>query len=58
MKKKKYEVQIYYSTFCSHQVEAINKEEAFLKARRKKLDDGQILSNIEEWNNADTIEEI
>ncbi len=57
MKQKKYTVQTYYSTFCSHEVVAINKEEAILKARKRKIKTNELLSNIDAWNDADIIEE-
>jgi len=50
---KKFEVKIYFSTFCTYQVEAANRAEAILQARRLKIDKAQILSNLENWKEAD-----
>ncbi|MBA4320206.1 MAG: hypothetical protein C0412_17555 [Flavobacterium sp.] len=58
MKKRKFEVKIYYSSFCNHNVEAQNEVEALQKARKLKIDKDEIAANLESWNDADTIEEI
>ncbi len=56
--KKKFEVQIYYSGFCTYEVEADNKEDALKKARKNPLNKKEILSNLDNWKEADTIKEI
>ncbi|MDO4880791.1 MAG: hypothetical protein Q3983_05880 [Capnocytophaga sp.] len=58
MNTKKYIVNIYYSTFCSYEIEADNEEEAYEKAKEQSVNKEEIISNIEEWNEANTIEEI
>ncbi len=50
---KKIEVTIYFSTFCTYQLEAENTTEAILQARRLKIDEAQILSHLENWEEAD-----
>lgn len=55
---KKFEVQIYYSGFCTYEVEADSKETAILKARKFNLKINEILSNIENWKEADIAREI
>jgi len=53
---KKNEVRIYFSTFCTYQVEALDRAQAILQARRLKIDEAQILSNLESWEEADEAE--
>lgn len=49
----RFEVNLYYSSFCTREVEAENEEEAILKARNLDLDTTQILANLESWNDLD-----
>lgn len=56
MKKKKFEVTIFYSSFCNYKVEAENEEEAILKARDLPINQNEVFSNIENWQEADTAE--
>lgn len=56
--KKKFEVKNYYSGFCTFEVEAENQDEAILKARNIEIDKNEILSNLENWKEADTATEI
>jgi len=56
MKSKIFEVIIYYSGFCTYQLEAENEAEAIKKARNRKIDSIELLSNIENWKEADTAE--
>jgi len=58
MDKKKFEIKIFYSSFCSYEVEAENEEDAVFKARKLPINQNEILSNIEDWKEADTIIEI
>jgi hypothetical protein len=58
MKKNKFEVKIFYSSFCSYEVEAKNEEDAVLKARKLPINRNEIISNIENWEEADTTIEI
>ena len=53
---KKYDVQIYYSGFSTHSIEAENEEEAILKARKQKIKFDEICSNLESWKEADDAE--
>lgn len=54
----KFEVQIFYSGFCTYIVEAENKTEAIEKARLLEINKNELLSNLENWKEADTTEEI
>jgi hypothetical protein len=54
MKLKKFEVKIYYSGSC--QIEAKNEAEAITKARNRQIDGIELLSNLENWKEADTAE--
>jgi hypothetical protein len=56
MKLKKFEVIIYYSGFCTYQIESKNEAEAIIKARNRKIDSVELLSNLENWKEADTVE--
>lgn len=58
MKKNKYEVILYYSGYSTHQVDAKNKEEAILKARKMKINETEILSTLENWREADLVESL
>ncbi|MBN1574299.1 MAG: hypothetical protein JW984_13960 [Deltaproteobacteria bacterium] len=53
---KRYEVRIYYSGFCTYEVEAENEEEAITKARNMQIDSNELMSNLENWEEADTAE--
>ena len=55
---KKYEVKIYYSGFCSYVIEAESSELAIEKGRNMEINTNQILTNLENWEEADTVEEI
>ena len=55
---KKFEVKIYYSSFCNCEIDAISNNEAIMKARKLKIDENEILTNLENWEEADTAEEI
>ena len=53
MKNKKFEVRIYYSSFCSYVIDAEDEKEAILKARELPRNETEILENIENWHDAD-----
>ena len=55
--KKRYEVQVYYSSFCNHVVDAENKIEALQKARERKVNENGVMSNLEAWPEVDLVEE-
>lgn len=50
---KKYEVKIYYSSFCTYEIDAKNEEQAIKKARNLEINRNEILSNLENWKEAD-----
>jgi hypothetical protein len=56
--KKKFEVKIYHSGFCTYEVEAENEGDAILKARTLPINNNEILSNLKNWKEADTATEI
>ncbi len=53
MNTKKYNVNIYYTGFCTFEVQAENESEAILKARNLPINQNEILSTIENWEEAD-----
>ncbi len=55
---KKYAVEIYYSGFCTYEIKAVSEEEAIEKARKMPLNEDEILTNLENWFEADDVEEI
>ena len=57
MKKKHFEVKIYYSGYCTYEVEAENEVEAIINARNLPINKSEILSNLENWKEADIAEE-
>lgn len=58
MENKTFEVKIYYTGFCTHTVEAENEIEAILKARNLPINQTEVLSNLENWEEADTATQI
>lgn len=50
---KIYEVKIYFSSFCTYKIEAENEEQAIDKARGLEINRNEILSNLENWEEAD-----
>lgn len=50
---KKYNVNIYYTGFCTYEVQAENESEAILKARTLPIKQAEILTNIDNWEEAD-----
>lgn len=53
-----FEVKIYYSGFCTYEIEAENQDLAILKARNFIVDKNEIMSNLENWKEADIAVEI
>lgn len=58
MKNKNFEVRIYYTGFCTYLVEAETEDDAIKKARRLPIDEDEIVGNLENWEEADTVEEM
>ncbi len=58
MKNKQFEVNIYYTGYCSYQIGAKNKNEAVKKARKLKINGSKIINSLENWEDADTAEEM
>jgi len=55
---KKFEVNIFYSSFCTYIVQAKDKTEAISKARKSGVNENEILTNLETWIEADTAEPV
>ncbi len=58
MENKKFEVKIYYTGFCVYSIEAQDEADAIIKARNLPINQNEILSNLENWEDADTALEI
>ncbi len=52
----KYTARIYYSTYCEYEVEAENECEAIEKAQNLKINEAEIIKNLEIWNEANEAE--
>ena len=55
---KKFDVKIHYTGFCSYKISAKNEEEAILKARDLKFKKDEYFSTLDNWEEADTAEEL
>ena len=55
--RKKFNVQIYYSGYCTYNIDAENEEEAIIKARDLPVNKNEIFTNLEDWEDADIAEE-
>jgi len=55
---RNFEVNIYYSSYCTYTVEAKDKTEAISKARKLKINENEILTNLETWVDADTADPV
>lgn len=58
MENRKFEIKIYYSGFCTYEIEAQDEAEAILKARKLPVNQNEIITNLENWEEADTATEI
>jgi len=58
MDKKLFEVKIFYSGYCTYEIEAENENEAIIKSRNLPMNNNELLSNLENWKEADTAKEI
>ena len=56
MNKKHFEVKIFYSGYCSYEIDAENESEAIIKARNLPINNNEIWYNLENWEEADTAE--
>ncbi|MBE0426230.1 MAG: hypothetical protein IBX72_06250 [Nitrospirae bacterium] len=52
----KFIVRRYFSGYCSCEIEAENEDEAYEKAVNLPIDQGEILSTLEEWTDSDEVE--
>lgn len=53
-----FEVKIYHSGFCSYRVTAENEDVAILKARKLRVKSSELLTTLENWEEADIAEEV
>ena len=53
--KMKFLVRRYYSGFCTYEVEAENEADAYNIAVNLPVDEGEILSTLEDWRYADEV---
>ncbi|MCH7826980.1 MAG: hypothetical protein IIC75_03225 [Bacteroidetes bacterium] len=51
----KFEITRYYSTFITIQIEADSEDEAYEKSNSIPINENEILTNIEDWVEADEI---
>ena len=51
----KFLVRRYYSGYCSYEVEAENEADAYNIAVNLPVDEGEILSTLEDWSDADEV---
>jgi phosphoenolpyruvate synthase/pyruvate phosphate dikinase len=56
--KKSYRVRIYYSSYCTYELKADNEENAILKARELNIKRNELITNLENWKEADEASEI
>ena len=54
----KFEITRYYSTFFTVEIEADSEEEAYKKSKKEPINKNEILTNLEDWKEADEIERI
>ncbi len=52
MKTKEFEVKVYYSGYCTYLVKADDEAEAIDKVRVLGINNDEILSNLENWEEA------
>jgi hypothetical protein len=55
---KRFDVKIYFSGYCSYEIEAKDAGEAIEKARQLPINNDKVLSTLENWFEADEAEEI
>ena len=53
----KFIIRKYYSGFCTHEIEANGKDEAWQKVNDLPIDYDEVISTLEPWEEADEIEE-
>ena len=49
-----YEVNLYYTTYCTHEVKARSETEALITAKIKMIDHKEVLANLSTWPDGDT----
>jgi hypothetical protein len=54
----KYQVRRYFSGYCTYEVDAISEEEAYELSRNLPINENELLSTLEPWQECDEIEPI
>ena len=54
----KYQVNRFYSSFVSFEIEADSEEEAYNKTKELKIDLTELQNNLENWKEADEIRKL
>jgi len=54
--KMKFIVRKYFSGYCSYEIEAENKDEAYEKSLHSPIKENELLSTLEEWRECDQVE--
>jgi len=54
----RFEIKKYYSTFFTILVEADSEDEAYEKSKSTLLNENELFTNLEEWEEANEIERI
>ncbi|MEW5798398.1 MAG: hypothetical protein AB1728_05275 [Bacteroidota bacterium] len=58
LQTKKFVVKIYYSGYCTYEVDADNEENAIGKGRMIDINRNELFTNLENWEEADEAIEI
>ena len=56
--EKGFEVKIYFSGFCTFEVSATDQVDAILRARKLPINNNELITNLENWEEADTANEL
>lgn len=52
----KFLVRRYFSSFCTYEISADDEHSAYEKAKNLPIDEAEILSNLEGWEDCDEME--
>ncbi len=58
MSKSQFEVQVYYSGYCSFVVEADSENDAIILARENPVNKDELFTNLENWKEANIATEV
>ncbi len=54
MEDKNFRVDIFYSGYCTYEIQAKTEDEAIIKARKLPVNKKEILNTLECWQKVDT----